>query len=63
MPGLSLTLTQAQRLWGLDRGTCAALLSSLVRAGFLLERRDGSYVRARTGHERSATTNRLGGRP
>ena len=45
MPGLSLTLEQAQRLWALDCATCSRVLSSLVRAGFLRQRRDGSYVR------------------
>ena len=45
MPGLSLTLEQAQRLWTLDRGTCSGVLSKLVRAGFLRQRRDGSYIR------------------
>jgi hypothetical protein len=32
MPGLRLTRQQAQRLWGLDERTCAALLESLVDA-------------------------------
>ncbi len=49
MPGLSLTLEQAQRLWALDGGTCARLLSALVQAGFLRKRRDGAYVRRGTG--------------
>jgi hypothetical protein len=45
MPGLSLTLDQAQRLWALDRGTCSGVLANLVRDGFLRQRRDGSYIR------------------
>jgi hypothetical protein len=35
MPGLSLTLAQAQRLWGLDRETCEEALTTLVGSGFL----------------------------
>ena len=30
MPGLSLTVPQAARLWGLDSGTCAVVLTTLV---------------------------------
>ena len=35
MPGLRLTLKQAQRLWGLDEATCASSLSFLVDVNFL----------------------------
>ena len=35
MPGLQLTLKQAQRLWGLDEETCARSLAFLVENGFL----------------------------
>jgi hypothetical protein len=45
MPGLRLTGAQAQRLWGLDRDVCDALLGALVDARFLARTRDGSYVR------------------
>ncbi len=45
MPGLSLTLAQAQRLWGLDRRRCAALLNVLVKGGFLFRTREGTFVR------------------
>jgi hypothetical protein len=45
MPGLRLTPAQAQRLWGLDRDLCIALLGALVDAKFLAQTRDGSYVR------------------
>lgn len=51
MPGLSLTLEQAQRLWALDRGTCSGVLSNLVRTGFLRRRRDGSYIRQGPGQD------------
>ena len=30
MPGLSLTASQAQRLWGLDSTTCGIVLTTLV---------------------------------
>ena len=45
MPGLRLTTAQAQRLWGLDRAACDALLGALVDAKFLLRTRDGAFVR------------------
>lgn len=45
MPGLRLTIAQAQRLWGLDRGVCDALLGALVDAKFLSQTRDGAFVR------------------
>jgi hypothetical protein len=45
MPGLRLTPVQAQRLWGLERDVCDALLGALVDAKFLSQTRDGAYVR------------------
>ena len=45
MPGLRLTTAQAQRLWGLERDLCDALLGALVDAKFLTQTRDGAYVR------------------
>ena len=45
MPGLHLTLTQAQRLWALDQDTCAEALELLVLARFLHRTSTGSYVR------------------
>jgi hypothetical protein len=45
MPGLCLTAPQAQRLWGLDRDVCEALLGALVDAKFLSRTRDGSFVK------------------
>lgn len=45
MPGLRLTEAQAQRLWGLDASSCAALLNTLLDAKFLFKTRDGSYMR------------------
>ena len=46
MPGLRLTTAQAQRLWGLDRAACDALLGALVDANFLSRTRDGAFVRS-----------------
>ena len=46
MPGLGLTLSQAQRLWSLDVVACARLLDTLVTVDFLVMRPDGRYVRA-----------------
>jgi hypothetical protein len=45
MPGLRLTPAQAQRLWGLERDACNALLGALVDAKFLEQTRDGAFVR------------------
>jgi hypothetical protein len=45
MPGLRLTPAQAQRLWGLDRKVCEQLLDVLVKAKFLSQMRDGSFVK------------------
>jgi hypothetical protein len=45
MPGLRLTAAQAQRLWGLERDVCSAVLRSLVDAKFLEQTRDGAFVR------------------
>jgi hypothetical protein len=45
MPGLRLTAAQAQRLWGLERDVCDALLGALVDAKFLTRTRDGAFVR------------------
>ena len=49
MPGLQLTPRQAQRLWGLDEQTCAALLESLTHEKFLYRRPDGMYARLTDG--------------
>lgn len=46
VPGLELTRDQAQRLWGLDRTACDALLASLVESRFLRRTRDNRYLRA-----------------
>ena len=45
MPGLKLTELQAQRLWGLDDGTCASVLTALVQRQFLRRTAAGTYLR------------------
>ena len=45
MPGLRLTLRQAQRLWGLDEPTCRLILNELLQAGFLRQTYDGRFAR------------------
>lgn len=47
LPGLRLTTAQAQRLWGLDRESCAALLGALVDARFLVRTAEGTFTCAR----------------
>ena len=48
MPGLCVTLTQAQRLWSLDESTCVVALSALVSEGYLRKAMVGMlrYVKA-----------------
>ena len=46
MPGLSLTLAQAARLWSLDPTMCNDVLNQLVQSGFLCRRADGAFCRA-----------------
>ena len=46
MPGLRLTLEQAQRLFDVERMLCKAVLDALVDARFLSVRPNGTYVRA-----------------
>ena len=46
MPGLSVTLPQAQRLLGIDRETCAVVIRTLVVHRFLRCTAQGRYVRS-----------------
>jgi hypothetical protein len=55
MPGLRLTPAQAQRLWGLERDVCDALLAALVDARFLVQTRDGAFVRTEGARPSSAS--------
>jgi hypothetical protein len=43
MPGLSLSLPQAARLFGLGLGTCEVVLDDMVRHGALRRTADGQY--------------------
>lgn len=45
MPGLRLTMAQAQRLWNLDGSSCHVLLEALIAARFLWRTSDGAFVR------------------
>ena len=46
MPGLTLTVAQAGRLWSLDVSTCNRVLDGLVEAGFLCRKANGAFCRA-----------------
>jgi predicted transcriptional regulator of viral defense system len=45
MPGLALTVDQAQRLWSLEPRTCTVVLSRLVESGYLCQTGSGQYAR------------------
>ena len=45
MPGLRLTLAQAQRLCGVERMLCRMVLDALVQEQFLCVKSDGTYTR------------------
>jgi hypothetical protein len=45
MPGLHLTMKQAEGLWGLDASTCEALFNALLDAQFLMRTKAGAYTR------------------
>jgi hypothetical protein len=47
MPGLNLTVAQAQKLWGVDQATCERVLTLLVTRRVLKRSAAGTYVRAR----------------
>jgi predicted transcriptional regulator of viral defense system len=46
MPGLSITLGQAQRLLAIDETTCTAIFRTLTKRGVLRRTAEGRYVRA-----------------
>lgn len=45
MPGLRVTVAEAQRLCGVEPTMCQAVLDALVDASFLYVKADGTYVR------------------
>ena len=49
MPGLRLTLEQAQRLCGVERTLCRQVLDALVDAKFLCVTSNGAYARLTDG--------------
>lgn len=49
MPGLRLTLEQAQRLCGVERALCKAVLDALVADKFLCVKPGGAYARLTEG--------------
>jgi hypothetical protein len=49
MPGLCLTIGQAQRLWGLAPRECETLLQSLIDARFLRRTDRALYVLCQPG--------------
>jgi hypothetical protein len=46
MPGLSVTLRQAQRLWAADHHTCQTALDRLIARGVVRRTIRGRFVRA-----------------
>ena len=46
MPDLSLTASQAERLWRIAIEECEALLEELVAQHFLRQTRSGAFVRS-----------------
>ena len=46
MPGLSVTLAQAQRLWAIDRHTCETVFDRLVARGVVRMTMKKQFVRA-----------------
>ena len=50
MPGLRLTAAQVERLCGVERRICQAVLDALVDAKFLRMSADGTYTRLTDGN-------------
>ena len=55
MPGLQLTLEQAQRLFGLGESECGVVLESLVECQILVQLPNGKYTRS-SGEARTRRT-------
>ncbi|MGC4084971.1 MAG: hypothetical protein QM736_23360 [Vicinamibacterales bacterium] len=45
MPGLSVTLAQAQRLWSADERTCRVVFETLIARGLLRQTANGRFVK------------------
>ena len=46
MPGLSVNLSQACRLWHVDQDTCQTVLGRLVQDRYLRQTRKGLFIRS-----------------
>ena len=46
MPGMTLTVPQASRLFGLDEALCRCVVEQLVNAAYLRKTATGAVVRA-----------------
>jgi len=47
MPGMTLTLPQAERLFGLERDLCRTIVERLVHASFLRRTNGGAFTRTK----------------
>jgi hypothetical protein len=45
MPGLTLTMTQASRLFGLEAQVCQVVIDALVDSAYLRQTRGGAIIR------------------
>ena len=52
MPGMRLTVQQVERLFGIERPLCKAVLDALVDADFLCVNPNGTYARLTDGMPR-----------
>jgi len=48
LPGMTLSIRQASRLWSLEETTCRHLLEYLAATGFLTRGADGTFRRTTT---------------
>ncbi|MEO5823018.1 MAG: hypothetical protein ABIT71_21145 [Vicinamibacteraceae bacterium] len=55
LPNLSLTVAQAERLWGIDEGIARRVLDSYVESAYLTQTFDGRYRRTDSVTTRIAT--------
>ena len=46
MPEMKLTLRQTRRLFNLSTDACAVALATLVDVGFLVQSREGAFLRS-----------------
>ena len=58
LPRLSLTVTQAMRLWSIDEEIASRVLDSYVESGYLVRDADARYRRRDVGRPATMTTAR-----